>query len=194
MAHPAHSGSPRLIHEGLAVSKVQFPDGARLGAQTPRRSDAQAGERRPPVGTVTRRQGNADLRPAPPREAGRAAQCCCHQWRRQAKDHRAESRSAGSRHPGTGRLPFRGPVGPRCRPEVYTLRTSFSGPSGVRGTEGPGVPLPAAPSGIVGVPVEPAFSQQLGRVRLPTGCCTKVRLAFENQLLGGGDRSPVLRL
>ena len=25
----------------------------------------------------------------------------------------------------------------RCRPEVYTLRTSFSGPSGVRGTEGP---------------------------------------------------------
>ena len=24
-----------------------------------------------------------------------------------------------------------------CRPEVYTLRTSFSGPSGVRGTEGP---------------------------------------------------------
>ena len=32
------------------------------------------------------------------------------------------------------------PCGRRCRPEVYTLRTSFSGPSGVRGTEGPGVP------------------------------------------------------
>ena len=30
---------------------------------------------------------------------------------------------------------FRAPA--RCRPEAYTLWTSFSGPSGVRGTEGP---------------------------------------------------------
>ena len=45
-------------------------------------------------------------------------------------------------HAETGTVPALGfftprPYGPLCRPEVYTLRTSFSGPSGVRGTEGP---------------------------------------------------------
>ena len=41
------------------------------------------------------------------------------------------------RHPGSGRTAVSLRFAQRCRPEVYTLRTSFSGPSGVRGTEGP---------------------------------------------------------
>ena len=47
-----------------------------------------------------------------------------------------DARRDGS-HSAVWRFPCRPPAAGLCRPEVYTLRTSFSGPSGVRGTEGP---------------------------------------------------------
>ena len=85
--------------------------GARGGGAGVRAGGAQARERRPPGGREGPEvRGWFTSRPGPRRSASSGRLC-------------------GARLPlGSAQ---------RCRPEVYTLRTSFSGPSGVRGTEGP---------------------------------------------------------
>ncbi len=85
-----------------------------------------------PLGGATRRQGNADLRSAPPAGGGREAQCCFHPWRRggQGSPRRfAEYGIAPSGHRATLRSRS---CEPRCRPEVGVPgrpRTSCSGGS-----------------------------------------------------------------
>ena len=130
--------------------------GARGGGAGVRAGGAQARERRPLVGTVVRRRAAGK----DPKFGG---------WFTSRPGPR---RSASSGRPCGARLSLGSAQ--RCRPEVYTLRTSFSGPSGVRGTEGPAFPalcaaLPA------GVRAETGTTPRAGEARLPLGSAQRCR-------------------
>ena len=133
--------------------------GARGGGAGVRAGGAQARERRPLVGTARRRRaagkdpkfgGGSPLGRDPGVQRhpdGRVVHAF--RWApRSGADQRSAFPALCAALPAgvraeTGTTPRAGDArlslgsAQRCRPEVYTLRTSFSGPSGVRGTEGP---------------------------------------------------------
>ena len=167
---------------------MQFRDGARLGAQATRRSDAQARERRPLVGTARRRRANGAvllsqvvqtrprITPQIRKVQGRAIRAADEAPIAALSGRGADRKSAFQAVPAL-LLAVGGTV----------VRPATRGYAGLK----TGVPFPAAPSNpaafraprpcraavptggrrlltggirMVGVPVGPAFTQRLARV------------------------------